>query len=75
MTAPIRRPADYWQAAFSVCLLLVFLGATGAMIYGVITMTGWPVVWVLLGYAAFLWIFMFLVWIMVIAFGDMGMMG
>ena len=45
------------------------------MIYGVITMTGWPVVWVLLGYAAFLWIFMFLVWFMIIAFGDMGMLG
>ena len=71
MTYPHDKP-DYGRGALSLGLFLMFLGGTGAMIYGVITMTGWPVVWVLLGYGAFLWIFMFLVWFMIIAFGDMG---
>ena len=37
-----------------VIMALVLIAATGAMIYGVIMLSGWAAVWVLLAYGAFL---------------------
>ena len=55
-------------------LVLLFLIGTGAMIYGVIMLSGWAAVWVLLGYAAFLRIYMLIFWCVAFANGW-GMIG
>ena len=68
-------PRDKPQVA-GVIMALVLIGATGAMIYGVIMLSGWAAVWVLLAYGAFLGFYALVFFAIAIAQGwGMDMLG
>ena len=76
MNKRLEVPPRHFENAAAIGFLLLLFVGTGLMLYGVIVYTGWPVVWIILGYMSFLWIYAFIIWIMALAFGwGYGMMG